>query len=193
VTVQARPIVVRAKPTGRWGMFMFVATEATIFALLLFTYFFIRAGATDWPTGGLEKPELMKSGIRTAILLLSSVPVEVALRAARKAKTARLRLGLVLTLVMGGVFIAGHFQEYTELSFRPTTNVYGSLFYTITGFHAAHLIVGLAMVAAILTASLRGKVGPSRMLGLENVVLYWHFVDAVWVAVYSSLYLSVSL
>jgi heme/copper-type cytochrome/quinol oxidase subunit 3 len=97
--------------------------------------------------------------------------------------------------LMGALFLAGHVLEYIDLwsEFTPRTNAYGSLFYTITGLHALHLVVGLVMTAWVLFRALGGRYDRHRHLAVQTTVLYWHFVDAVWIAVFSTLYLSVSL
>lgn len=176
-------------------MFLIV-TEATLFGLLLFVNFFLRSNATQWPPLGIEDPELKLSGIRSAILLGSSVPIALAERACRRRDQSAFRRWLVATFLMGSLFMVGHVQEYVMLwpKFTPSTNAYGSVFYTVTGLHALHLLIGLAVLTYLFTQSLRGRYdGQSEPSGVLAGILYWHFVDAVWVAVFSSLYLSVTL
>jgi heme/copper-type cytochrome/quinol oxidase subunit 3 len=188
-----------ATPSGRsvgwWGTVSLIATEAMLFALLLFTNFYLRANARQWPLGGIEDPELVKSAIRTAILLGSTIPAMVAERAVKAGRRGRLAGALALTWIMGAVFLVGHVDEYRTLwpEFQPSTNAYGSVFYTITTLHALHLFIGLVILGFLLWRTLAGHFSAQHHEPVQNGILYWHFVDAVWVFVYSSLYLSVGL
>jgi heme/copper-type cytochrome/quinol oxidase subunit 3 len=191
------PALATEMPHGRtpgwWGMIMFVTTEATLFASLLGSYFYVRfQSGPVWPPPGIEKPELVKPLIMTALLLPSSLPVMWAERGIRKGQQWRLRLGLFITIVQGLGFLAVQATEYASnlKKFTFTTNAYGSLFYTITGFHGAHVLVGIVMLAMVLVRALRGHFGARRHEAVSNAALYWHFVDAVWLAVFTSLYVT---
>jgi heme/copper-type cytochrome/quinol oxidase subunit 3 len=181
------------RTTGWWGMVLFVTTEATIFAALLGSYFYLRFQlGTQWPPPGIEEPELTKPLIMTAFLLPSSLPVMWAERGIRKGQRWRLRLGLTITLVLGLAFLSLQAVEYANnlKKFTFTTNAYGSLFYTVTGFHGFHVAVGLLMVGWLLAASLRGSFGYKRHERVRLTAIYWHFVDVVWAAILVCLYLS---
>jgi heme/copper-type cytochrome/quinol oxidase subunit 3 len=179
---------------GFWGMVMLIFTEATLFGILLYSYFFLRFQmGPEWPPGGIEKPDLFLVSIMTPILLLSSGPMHWAHTGIRKGKLWRLRLGLLLTFVMGATFLGFQAVEYREIlvsEFSPRTNVYGSLFFTITGFHGIHVAVGLLMNLWLQWYARRGRFSADRHVAVENVALYWHFVDAVWIFILFSLYLS---
>lgn len=182
------------RPTGWWGMVMFVATEATLFACLLGSYFYLRFQyGPQWPPPGIDKPKLLIPLVMTAVLVPSSLPVVWAEHGIRRGQRWRLRAGLAATLVMGLSFMALLVIEYHEdlAHFTMTTNVYGSLFYVITGFHGLHVLVGLTMIGWLLAASLRGgSFGAHRHERVRNVAIYWHFVDTVWVAILFTIYLS---
>ena len=180
------------RTTGWWGMVMFVTTEATIFAALLGSYFYVRFQSGQWPPPGIADPELKLATIMTLLLLPSSLPVMWAERGIRKGQRWRLRLGLAITLVQGLAFLGVQAMEYRHNleKFTFTTNAYGSLFYTITGFHGFHVAVGLLMVAWLLAAALRGSFGYRRHERVRLTAIYWHFVDIVWAAILLSLYLS---
>ena len=184
------------RPLGWWGMVLLIASEGTLFGLLLFVNFYLRANAAHWPPVGVEKPELLLSGIRSVILLGSTVPAVLAERAAHRGDQQAMRRWLALTFLMGAVFLAGHVQEYIviwpELTYR--TGAYGSIFFTLTGLHALHLTIGLGVLTYLIVQSTLGRYDePPTATAITCGILYWHFVDAVWVAVYSSLYLSVTL
>jgi heme/copper-type cytochrome/quinol oxidase subunit 3 len=183
------------RPLGWWGMIFVIATEGTIFALLLFAYFYIRANTHPWPPHGIEDPELFRSGIRSILLIGSSLPAALGERAMKRGEMRKFRVYLGITFTLASIFLAGHIVEWLDLSkkFTPTTNVYGSLVYTITGLHIIHVVVGMMILAFLFIQSLRGRYAPGKPhTGASCGILYWHFVDAVWLAVFSSLYLSVT-
>lgn len=179
---------------GWWGMVWLIATEATLFASLIASYFYLRfRSGPQWPPGDIAIPELELPLIMSAILLSSSIPVHIAESGIKKGNQARLRWGLALGFLLGAVFLyitlAVEWPEKLH-EFTPQTNVYGSLFFTITGFHAAHVIVGLLMSAWTQVRAWHGAFDSERHLTVQNFTMYWHFVDVVWLFVLSTLYLS---
>jgi heme/copper-type cytochrome/quinol oxidase subunit 3 len=174
-----------------WGVVTLVMTEATLFGLLIFTYYYLYARAPQWPLGDIRAPELMVVSIRTVLLFLSSATMSLADRAIRKGRQRLTRLGLMLTFLLGAVFLAGHVEEMVRLpeEFPWATNVYGSLFYVIVNFHGAHLTVGLLFLLFSYIALSRGRYSASSHEGLKVTGIYWHFVDVVWVVVFPTLYL----
>jgi heme/copper-type cytochrome/quinol oxidase subunit 3 len=182
------------RSAGWWGMVMLVVTDAALFAYLLGSYFYLRFQyGPQWPPDGIQVPELLKPLVMTAVLLPSSLPVVWAEYGMRRGRRWRLYCGLVATLVLGATFLALQGTEYAEKlkNFTMTTDVYGSLFYVITGFHGLHVLVGLAMVSWLLAAAFqRGSFGAHRQERVRNVGIYWHFVDAVWAAILFTIYLS---
>jgi cytochrome c oxidase subunit III len=191
--IQARLGVPRGE--GRslawWGVATLVMTEGTLFGLLIFTYYYLYARAPQWPLGDIGPPELLVVSIRTVLLFLSSATMSLADRAMQRGRQGLTKLGLVLTCVLGAVFLAGHVEEMVRLpqEFTWATNVYGSLFYVIVNFHGAHLTVGLLFLAFSYIALSRGRYSASSHEGLKVTGIYWHFVDVVWVAVFPTLYL----
>ena len=175
--------------TGWWGMVLLIVTEASLFAYLLFSYFYLASMARGpWPPSGL--PELRLALPNTAILLLSSVAMWWAERGVRRGEQGRLRLGLAITLALGIGFLVIQGVEYSHKNFTPRSGAYGSLFFTITGFHGAHVAIGLLMIAVVALRAWLGHFSARRHLAVTNVAWYWHFVDVVWLAVFTSLYLS---
>jgi heme/copper-type cytochrome/quinol oxidase subunit 3 len=179
---------------GWWGMAWLIATEATLFAALIASYFYLRfRAAPGWPPGGIEAPELDLPIIMSVILLSSSIPVHWAESGIKKGKQAQLRIGLAVAFLLGATFLGmtlGVEWPHTLEEFTPRTNVYGSLYFTVTGFHALHLIVGLVMSLWIQVRAWRGAFSENRHLSVQNFSMYWHFVDVVWIFVFATVFLS---
>jgi heme/copper-type cytochrome/quinol oxidase subunit 3 len=179
---------------GWWGMVWLIATEATLFASLIASYFYLRfRSGPVWPPGDIPVPTLELPLIMSAILLVSSIPVHLAEAGIKKGNQGRLRWGLAMGFLLGAAFLAITLGvEWPEKlkEFTPQTNVYGSLFFTITGFHAAHVIVGLFFSAWTQVRAWKGAFDAERHLTVQNFAMYWHFVDVVWIFVLSTLYLS---
>lgn len=108
----------------------------------------------------------------------------------RRGDVRRLTLSLVATIVLGGAFLATQVVEYARLEHMPQTNAYWSVFYTITGIHGAHVLLGLLMLAMNLVRATRGHFTSERHLAVQNGALYWHTVDLVWIAIVIALYIS---
>jgi heme/copper-type cytochrome/quinol oxidase subunit 3 len=176
-----------------WGILLFIVTEATLFALLLVSYFYLRFEEPGpWPPAGDEPPKLLIPLIMTLLLMASSVPAYLADKSIRRGEVDRLRLYLASTLVLGAAFLGLQaFEYHSELDIlRPQSDAYGSLFYTITSLHGAHVVVGLALLGWVLVWAFRNHYGADRHLAVEISSLYWHFVHVVWLFVFLSLYLS---
>jgi heme/copper-type cytochrome/quinol oxidase subunit 3 len=188
--VVPRATAERVRGTAWWGMMSLIATEAMIFAGLLGSYFFVRAAAKEWPLGGIEAPELPRIAVFTLVLLGSSVPIFWAEAGIRRGNLRRLRIGLLLSFLLGAAFLVNQALEYRELTFGARDNAYGSLFYGITGLHGLHVLVGLLMNLVVQAKAWLGRVSRDRHLTVTVFGMYWHFVDVVWIFVFSSLYLS---
>lgn len=177
-----------------WGMVLLIATEATLFALLIAAYFYLRFRSDPvWPPDGIPKPELTLVLVMTAILWSSSIPVHMADRAIRRGNQTLLRWGLLIGFLLGFIFILLQMvveYPHTLHDFTPRTNVYGSLFFTITGFHGAHVIVGLMMSLWTQARAWSGAFDEQRHVTVQNFAMYWHFVDVVWLFVLATIYLS---
>ena len=146
--------------------------------------------ANPWPA---TVPKLPLPILNTCLLLASSGVAWWAERGIRDAKRGRLAAGVGIAIALGVAFLAlqgvEYFREYSG-GLTPTHEAYGSLFYTITSFHGAHVFVGLVMLSVVLVRTLRGHFGAARHEAVSNAILYWHFVDAVWLAVFTSLYVT---
>jgi cytochrome c oxidase subunit III len=173
--------------SGRWAMRLLIVTEASFFAYLLFSYFYLGSMASTWPPGG--PPSLRIAGPDTIILLGSSATLWWGEGAIKRGAQRQLRAALLITFVLGAVFLALQAVEWSQKPFTPRTSAYGSLYFTVTGFHGAHVAAGLLMNLVVQFWAWRGCFSAKRHDLVSNAALYWHFVDAVWIAVFTSLYL----
>lgn len=173
-----------------WGMWSLIATEGTLFVILIFGYFYLRWTSPRWPPDGIPLPSFTVIIPATVILLASSGPMVWAEAGIRRGSQARLRLGLFAAWLMALCFMALELWEWTHLSFVPQTNQYASLYFTITGLHLAHVTVAILMNTYIQLRAWLGHFDSRHLLAVENVGLYWHFVDVVWVFVFSTIYIS---
>lgn len=178
-----------SRAPGWYGLVFLVATEAALFIYLLFSYFFLSSQAPGpWPPSGA--PPILSAAINTAILLASSATALWAQRGIEKGSAGRLIAGLSLTLILGAVFAGVQVHDWMHKPFNPATDAYGSLFYTVTGVHIAHVAVGLFILACLIVWAALGRFSARRHLHVTVGVLYWHFVDAVWLVVFATFFLT---
>ncbi len=180
----------RGYSTAWWGMLVLVTTEGMVFLALLSSYFFVRATANHWPLGGLPEPELPRTVLFTVILLSSSIPIFWMEHALRHGRMGQVKITLFLAFAMGAAFLANTVYDFRNMEFGWRVNAYSSLFHTIIGLHALHVLVGLLMSLTVQVKVWMGKVTAERHTTPEVFALYWHFVDGVWVFVFASLILS---
>jgi cytochrome c oxidase subunit 3 len=178
-------------PTALVGMLLFIASEVMFFGGLFATYFNARAGvaAGEWhpPEGG--HLDLPLAAVLTAILVASSFTMQFGVWAIRRGDTGKLKLWTAITLALGVVFLIGQIYDYSQLGFGIADGVFGTVFYTLTGFHGAHVFGGAVGLTIILARSLRGQFSARNHVAVEAVSMYWHFVDVVWIGVFSTIYL----
>jgi cytochrome c oxidase subunit 3 len=172
------------------GMLLFIISEVMLFGAFFTAYFFIRVvGEADWfPVDGKELPKLI-AGVNTAVLISSSFTMHWALEGARKGNRRAMKVGLLTTALLGLTFLTIQVNEYVHLGFAPHDNAQGTIFYGLTGLHGAHVFVGLTLLAFATTRAFRGHFTPKEHRGVEVPGIYWHFVDVMWVFVYSTVYL----
>jgi len=179
------------RASGWWAMIFVVFTEAALFAYLLFSYFYLAVQPHmpgTFPESG--PPSLALALPNTVILLASSVAVGWAQLGIQRGSQARLVLGLAVGTLLGIVFLVVQYFEWAAKPFNIDTSTYASLYFTITGFHMAHVVIGVLMLAALLLWSALGYFNRVRYAHIHIGALYWHFVDAVWLAVFFTFYLT---
>jgi heme/copper-type cytochrome/quinol oxidase subunit 3 len=183
-------ITTGTRATGWWGMVWLCVTEAMLFACLIASYFFLRGSINGFYAEGGHYPSLTLPLPMTAILLASSATMWWGERGIRRGDQRRLRIGLALTFALGVVFLVLQSIEFRHNPLGPTVSAYHSIFYTTTGLHGAHVAMGLLMNLYVQLQAWRGHFTAKRHLAIQNVSLYWHFVDAVWIVILTCLYLS---
>jgi cytochrome c oxidase subunit 3 len=170
------------------GVKLGILSEVMLFAALFAAYFVIRSESGGWPPEGHERPELLLPGLNTLLLLSSSVTMQLAVRAIGRGDVAGMRRWLRGTLVLGSIFILVQGYEFATNGFGLDAGVFGSTFYTLTGFHGAHVLAGLGFMSIVALRARRGLISKEHHTAVEAASYYWHFVDAVWVVLFSTLY-----
>jgi cytochrome c oxidase subunit 3 len=172
------------------GMLLFIISEIMLFGAFFTAYFFIRVvGESEWfPFDGFELPVAI-AGVNTAILLSSSFTMHWTLEAVRNENRAALKMGILTTFLLGLTFLTIQVNEYVHLGFSPADNAQGTIFYSLTGLHGAHVFVGLTLLAMVTIRAFRGHYSAKEHRGVEVPGIYWHFVDIMWIFVFSTLYL----
>ncbi len=171
------------------GMLLFIISEIMLFGAFFTAYFFIRVVAdSPFPAEGEVLPVAI-AGVNTAILISSSFTMHWALEGARNGNRAALRVGLLTTFLLGLTFLCVQINEYIHIGFAPSDNAQASIFYSLTGLHGAHVFVGLTLLLFATIRAFRGHFTPKEHRGVEIPGIYWHFVDVMWIIVYSSIYI----
>jgi cytochrome c oxidase subunit 3 len=172
------------------GMLLFIISEVMLFGAFFTAYFFIRVVAdSGWfPMDGKDLPKLI-AGVNTAVLVSSSVTMHWALEGARRGNRRAMQVGLLTTAALGLTFLSVQVNEYVHIGFAPHDNAQGTIFYGLTGLHGAHVAVGLTLLVFATLRAFRGHFTPKEHRGVEVPGIYWHFVDVMWIVVYSSVYL----
>ena len=170
------------------GMLLFIMSEVMIFGAFFTAYFFIRVVTKDpWPAHGTVLPE-GPTGVNTAILLASSLTIHWALVSVKKGNRFGLKAGMVATFCLGLTFLILQINEYIHLGFAPHDSAQATVFYSLTGLHGAHVVVGLGALVMVTVRAFRGHYSAEEHAGMEVPGIYWHFVDIMWIIVYTAVY-----
>ncbi|MCW2958886.1 MAG: heme-copper oxidase subunit [Solirubrobacterales bacterium] len=173
------------------GMLLFIISEIMVFGAFFTAYFFIRVVDVDnqwFPIDGHELPKLV-AGVNTAILLSSSLTLHWAQTSAKNGNRFGLKAGMLTTFLLGFTFLFIQVNEYIHIGFSPHDHAQGSIFYGLTGLHGAHVFIGLTLLAIVTIRAFRGHFTPEHHHGVEIPGVYWHFVDVMWIIVYTSIYI----
>jgi cytochrome c oxidase subunit 3/cytochrome o ubiquinol oxidase subunit 3 len=176
---------------AKLGMWVYLGSDCLLFGTLISTYLLLRHRSVTGPEPA-DVFDIPFTSVSSFVLLMSSLTMALAVAAIGRGDIHRNRTWLATTALLGSVFIGGQVYEFTTFyreGLGYTTNVFGSAFYTLTGFHGVHVSVGIVMLLSLLVMSLRGNLGQDRAEAVEIVGLYWHFVDIVWIVIFTVVYL----
>jgi len=173
-------------------MWAFLASDCMFFGTLLATYLVYKNRSLDGPVprGTFDVPY---TSVSAFVLLLSSLTMVLALDAIQRGDERRMRIWLTTTALLGCLFLEGQFYEFTTFvtadGLTLGRNLFGSTFFTLTGFHGTHVAIGVFWLASLVTHSFRGRLHQRHALLVEIAGLYWHFVDIVWILIFTLVYL----
>ncbi len=174
------------------AMWVFLGSDCLLFGGLISTYLLLRHRSVTGPEPSHEFFDIPFTSVSSFVLLFSSLTMALAVGAIHRGDVRRCRTFLLTTSLLGSVFIAGQVYEFTSFvkeGLGYTTNIFGSAFYTLTGFHGMHVSVGIIFLLSMFVMSIRGNLGPERAETVEIFGLYWHFVDIVWILIFTVVYL----
>jgi cytochrome c oxidase subunit III len=171
------------------GMMLFIISEVMVFGAFFTAYFFIRVVQGDqwFPVDGYKLPVAV-AGVNTAILVSSSLTMHWAQTSIKNGNRFGLKAGILSTFLLGSTFLFVQINEYAHIGFAPHDFAQASVFFGLTGLHGAHVAVGLTLLAMVTVRSWKGHFSPEEHRGVEVPGIYWHFVDVMWIVVYSTVY-----
>jgi len=173
------------------GMWVFLGSECLLFGALISVFLLYRNHAL----GGARLHDVYDipfTSVSSFVLLMSSLTMVLALAAIQRRDERRLRVWLLATALLGATFIAGQIYEFTSFVHEGLTihtNLFGSSFFVMTGFHGVHVTLGIVMLLTLWGMSMRGQLPPEKAETVEIAGLYWHFVDIVWIVIFTVVYL----
>jgi heme/copper-type cytochrome/quinol oxidase subunit 3 len=174
------------------GMWAFLGSECLLFGGLISTFLLYRSKEPLQGPPVKELYDIPFTSVSSFVLLMSSLTMVLALSAIQRGDHQRSRTWLLTTALLGSTFVAGQVYEFTAF-YREglgfTTNIQSSAFYVLTGFHGVHVTLGIVMLVSLFVMSMRGKLPTERSETVEIVGLYWHFVDIVWILIFTVVYL----
>jgi heme/copper-type cytochrome/quinol oxidase subunit 3 len=178
-------------PNTKLAMWIFLASDVLLFGALITTYVVYRGRSVvgPYPSDVFDIPY---TSVSSFVLLASSLTMVLALAAIQRGDLGRMRLWLLATAMLGMTFVGGQVYEFTTFyreGLALTTNLFGTTFYVLTGFHGAHVTVGILMLLTLFSLSFLGRLTQRDAMTVELVGLYWHFVDIVWIVIFTVVYL----
>src|SRR5438067_9996576 len=171
------------------GMLLFIISEVMIFGAFFTAYFFIRVAQGDpWPAPGTTLPVAV-AGVNTAVLWSSSLTMHWAQTSIKKGNRFGLKAGILTTFLLGFTFLFVQINEYANIGFAPQDHAQQTIFYALTRLPGCHVFIGLLPLLFVTIRSFRGHYSPEEHRGVEVPGIYWHFVDVMWLIVYSTVYI----
>jgi heme/copper-type cytochrome/quinol oxidase subunit 3 len=190
-TVEHAHVTVTGVSNEKLAMWAFLGSECLLFGALISTYFLYRGRSVSGPSPK-EIYDIPYTSVSSFVLLMSSLTMVLALSAIQRGDHHRLRVWLTATALLGASFIAGQIYEFTAFireGLTIKTNLFGSSFFVLTGFHGVHVTLGIVMLLSLVGLSRRGALPQSKSEVVEIAGLYWHFVDIVWIVIFTVVYL----
>ena len=170
------------------GILLFIVSEIMVFGAFFTAYFFIRIVQHDpWPAPGTKLPVAV-AAFNTCVLVSSSFTMHWAQHSAKHGNRFGLKAGILSTLMLGATFLFVQVNEYVHIGFAPHDHAQGTIFYGLTGLHGAHVFIGLTLLAMVTVRSFKGHFTPTEHRGVEVPGIYWHFVDIMWIVVFTTVY-----
>ena len=172
-------------------MWLFLASDCLFFGSFIAAYLLYRGRSVVGPYPA-DLFDIPFTSVSAFILLMSSVTMVLALAAIQRGNVRNMRIWLFTTAILGTLFIAGQVFEFTEFNHEGlslSTNLFGTTFFVLTGFHGAHVTVGVLILLSLFVVSMRGGIQQKDSLAIELAGLYWHFVDIVWIVIFTLVYL----
>ncbi len=178
-------------PNIKLGMWIFLASECLLFGALITTYVLYRGASIKGPYPK-DVFDIPYTSVSSFVLLASSLTMVLALAAIQRGDQGKLRVWLLATAMLGMTFVGGQVYEFTTFyheGLSLSTNLFGTTFFVLTGFHGVHVTVGILMLLSLASLSFSGRLPQERSMTVELVGLYWHFVDIVWIVIFTVVYL----
>jgi heme/copper-type cytochrome/quinol oxidase subunit 3 len=178
-------------PNTKLAMWLFLASDCLLFGALISTYVLYRGSSLVGPYPS-EVFDIPYTSVSSFVLLASSLTMVLALAAIQRGEMGRMRVWLLATALLGMTFVGGQVYEFTTFyreGLTLSTNLFGTTFYVLTGFHGTHVGVGVLMLLSLVAMSFTGRITPRDTMAVELVGLYWHFVDIVWIVIFTVVYL----
>jgi cytochrome c oxidase subunit 3 len=170
------------------GMLLFIISEVMIFGAFFTAYFFIRiAEGEPWPAPGMHLP-VPVALVNTLILVSSSFTLHWAETSIKRGNRFGFKAGMLTTFMLGCTFLFIQINEYANLGFAPQDHAQQTVFYSLTGLHGAHVFIGLLILLSVTVRAFRGHYSPESHRGVEVPGIYWHFVDIMWIVVFTTVY-----
>jgi heme/copper-type cytochrome/quinol oxidase subunit 3 len=178
-------------PNTKLAMWLFLASDCLLFGALISAYVLYRGSSVVGPYPG-DVFDIPYTSVSSFVLLASSLTMVLALAAIQRGEIGRMRVWLLATALLGMTFVGGQVYEFTSFyreGLTLSTNLFGTTFYVLTGFHGTHVGVGILMLLSLVSMSFTGRITPRDTMAVELVGLYWHFVDIVWIIIFTVVYL----
>ncbi len=176
------------------GFLLFLVSDCVLFSSFIFAYLYMRNSGQGWPPAGINHLDVAFAAVNSVVLFGSGATMHYALENWKHNNFGKYAFFMIATIILGAMFLAGQAYEYTNLYFKEHVSwagsgIFGAGFFTLTGMHGFHVTVGVIYLTVLFLQSVHGVYTKDKYFGLTAGTLYWHFVDVIWVALFSIFYL----